>query len=203
MISPNPSRPKPISPARKSDSELVDEMKEGRPAAFTEAYKRYQPSMVRVARRLVDRSLAEDVTHEAWLAALQRIAGFEGRSTLQTWLCRITSNVAFNALRRNKREVQISSDSSEWVNEQNLGLVPAESLPLSEPEMATYVAKAQNLLDVQLKNMSRTQANALYLTGASSMDGNQISKILSISHGNLRIILHRARADLSRSIRIN
>ena len=203
MISSNSSRPKTASPVPKSETDLVEEMKEGRPEAFAEAYKRYQPSMVRIARRLVDRNLAEDVAHEAWLAALQRITGFEGRSTLQTWLCRITLNVAFNALRRNKHEVQLTPDPGEWINEHDLGLAPDQSLPLSEPEMATHVARVRSLVDVQLKNMSRIQANALYLTGTSSMDGNQISKIFSISHGNLRVILHRARADLSRSISIN
>lgn len=203
MISSNSSRPKTASPVPKSETDLVEEMKEGRPEAFAEAYKRYQPSMVRIARRLLDRSLAEDVAHEAWLAALQRITGFEGRSTLQTWLCRITLNVAFNALRKSKLEVQLTPHSHDLMEEQNLDLAPAQSLPLSEPEMATHLARVRSRVDVQLKNMSRIQANALYLTGTSSMDGNQISKIFSISHGNLRVILHRARADLSSSISIN
>jgi len=203
MISSNSLRPKTASPAPKSETELVGEMKEGKPTAFTEAYKRYQPSMVRVARKLVDRRLAEDVAHEAWLVALQRITGFEGRSTLRTWLCRITLNVAFNELRRSKHEVQLTPDFSEWIKEHNPCLAPDQSLPLSEPEMATHVAKVRSRVDVQLKSMSRIKANALYLTGTSSMDGNQISKIFSISHGHLRVILHRARADLSGSISLN
>ena len=60
--------------------------------------------MLALAEHLLrDRGLAEDVVQEAFMRALRGLPGFEGRSSLKSWLRRITVNTALSKLRQVKR----------------------------------------------------------------------------------------------------
>jgi len=52
---------------------------------------------------LKDRALAEDAVQSAYLNAFAAIGGFDGRSSLSTWLTRITINEALATLRKDRR----------------------------------------------------------------------------------------------------
>lgn len=58
--------------------------------AFTQLVEQYQPSPVRLARLFVqDERVAEEFSQETWLAVLQGLDGFEGSSSLKTWISTI------------------------------------------------------------------------------------------------------------------
>lgn len=54
-----------------------------------------------------DRSLAEDLTQETMVRAIQRIGQFGGRSRFTTWLIAIATNLYTDYLRRQEREGQL------------------------------------------------------------------------------------------------
>ena len=61
--------------------------------------------MQRVARGYVSsRELAEDVVQETWIALLKGIAGFEGRSSVRTWLFTVLINIAKSRAVRERRD---------------------------------------------------------------------------------------------------
>jgi RNA polymerase sigma-70 factor (ECF subfamily) len=63
------------------------------------------PRMYRVAYRLLaDTDRAHDVVQEACVKALTKLDGFDGRSTMATWLHRITVNCAKDAMRSETRK---------------------------------------------------------------------------------------------------
>ncbi|MAI34875.1 MAG: RNA polymerase subunit sigma-24 [Rhodopirellula sp.] len=179
------------------EADLIDGLQAGHPKAFAEAYRRYHPAMLRAAAKYTSAAVAEDIAQEAWMAAIGAIGSFEGRSSLKTWLCRIVTNKAFNTYRENRKEfpatpsLALLSDSSQ--DNQFSGTAGY----LSEPELATQTAKIQERIRVELKKMNRDHANAILLKGMSPMTGSQVSEVLEISHGNLRVILHRARNELA------
>jgi RNA polymerase sigma-70 factor (ECF subfamily) len=71
---------------------------------------RYQSSMLRIARMYVSsRAVAEEVIGDAWVGALRGLDGFEGRSSLRTWIFRILVNIAKTRGRRESRTVPFSS----------------------------------------------------------------------------------------------
>lgn len=57
--------------------------------AFASLYDRHTPALYRLALRLTGGSEpeAEEITHDAWVRAVERLATFEWRATLRTWLC--------------------------------------------------------------------------------------------------------------------
>lgn len=70
------------------------------PAQFEQLYGLYFEFTWRVLRHLgVPASTLDDAVQEVWLVVYQRLAAFEGRSTLKTWLFGITLNVARNTRR--------------------------------------------------------------------------------------------------------
>ncbi len=65
--------------------------------------------MLRVARHYVSsRAVAEEVVQEAWLGVLRGIAGFEGRSSVKTWIFRMLTNTAITRGEREGKTVPFS-----------------------------------------------------------------------------------------------
>ena len=176
---------------------LIDGLQAGHPRAFDEAYRKYHPVMLRVAAKYTSAAVAEDIAQEAWMAAIVAIASFEGRSSLKTWLCRIVTNKAFNTYRENRREFPASPSLALLSDNSPDNQFGGTAGHLSEPELATQTAKVQERIRVEMKNMNRDYANAILLKGMSALTGSQVSDVLHISHGNLRVILHRARNELA------
>ena len=64
------------------DTELVIRLTRGDQQAFEALVRRYQASMIQVARYYVgSQATAEDVVQETWVAVFRGIGTFEGRST--------------------------------------------------------------------------------------------------------------------------
>ena len=86
-----------------SSKRLIERLKAGDEQAFEEFVTEYRERVYRVAWRVVrDDEAAEDVAQEAFIKVFRHIGRFEGRSSLYTWLYRITVNIALNRLKRDK-----------------------------------------------------------------------------------------------------
>ena len=67
-------------------------------------------ALLRVAQLYVrDRSVAEEVVQETWLAVLEGIDRFEARSSLKTWIYRILTNRAKTRAQREHRQLPFSA----------------------------------------------------------------------------------------------
>src|SRR5580765_8695354 len=92
------------------DAKLVERLRAGDEEAFMELIRSLNPSLLRVARMFVPTAaLAEDVVQETWLAVLNGVDRFEGRSSLKTWIFRILTNTAKTRGARESRTVAFSA----------------------------------------------------------------------------------------------
>src|SRR5687768_15982072 len=103
------------SPAQVNESELIQRVLAGDPAAERELYDRHVDRVYRLAFRLAngDPDLAQDFTQEAFLRAFDKLSEFKGKSALSTWLHAITVSVSLNGLRKLKRHKQRETDLEE------------------------------------------------------------------------------------------
>lgn len=87
-----------------TDSELVQEVRNGNRKGYSELVKRHQKALLRMALRFVkDLDVAEDVVQESFIKAYEKLNLFEGRASFKSWLFQIAVNTAKNKLRENKR----------------------------------------------------------------------------------------------------
>ena len=67
--------------------------------------------MLALARRILgDHALAEDAVQDAFINAFHALDSFEGRSSLKTWLHRITVNACLMKMRQSKQRAEQAID---------------------------------------------------------------------------------------------
>jgi RNA polymerase sigma-70 factor (ECF subfamily) len=87
-----------------ADEDLMQLVRRGDADAFGVVYDRHASSAYSLAYRMMgSRSVAEDVTQEAFLSAWRSGARYDrGRGSVRTWLLGIVHNRAIDAMRRGK-----------------------------------------------------------------------------------------------------
>jgi RNA polymerase sigma-70 factor (ECF subfamily) len=92
-----------LGPNEKTDQQLVEEVRAGHRASFSELVKRHQRGLLRLSVRFMkDLDIAQDVVQEAFIKAYEKLNMFEGRASFKSWLYQITVNTARNKLRENR-----------------------------------------------------------------------------------------------------
>jgi RNA polymerase sigma-70 factor, ECF subfamily len=92
------------------ESALVARLRAGDEESFRGLVANYYGSLLRLAMSFVsERTAAEEVVQETWLGVIQGLSGFEGRSSLKTWIFRILANRARTRGKREARSIPFSS----------------------------------------------------------------------------------------------
>lgn len=183
------------------ENDLVAGLRAGDINSFRQAVIQFSPMMLATARRLIGPAEAEDLVQEAWLAAYRQIDGFEGRSRLSTWLCRIVSNRAISTLRK-RREVQsldalaadgaldrLFDNTGHW--EKSSGLWDPGT-----PEELLGARELQSCIDRHLDKMPENQRQVVLLRDTHEKSFDDICNALQLSASNVRVLLHRGRLRL-------
>ncbi|MEX2100878.1 MAG: sigma-70 family RNA polymerase sigma factor [Acidimicrobiia bacterium] len=89
-----------------SDRELVERARDqGDVAALEELVRRHRDAAYRIALRIcLNRADAEDVAQEALVRAWRSLQSFRGDAAFSTWLYRIVTNLALNAVSRRREQ---------------------------------------------------------------------------------------------------
>ena len=91
------------------DVELLEALRAGSEEAFRRLVLRHHQAMVRVARPYVtSAAVAEEVAQETWMGVLRGLEGFEGRSSLKTWIFTILINRARSRGKMEHRSIPIT-----------------------------------------------------------------------------------------------
>ncbi len=87
----------------KTDMQLIEEVRLGQRASYSELVKRHQRGLLRLSMRFMkDMDVAQDVVQDAFIKAYEKLNLFEGRSSFKSWIYQITVNTARNKLRENR-----------------------------------------------------------------------------------------------------
>jgi RNA polymerase sigma-70 factor (ECF subfamily) len=140
---------------------------------------------------MADEAEAEDVLQEAFLSAFKAIDSFDGRSSLGTWLHRITYNAALMRLRKRRPEM-VSVDEPQLAPDG--GEMPRQFFDwccLPEEEYETDEARAE--LNQAIRELPEKLKAVFILRELEGQSTNETAEILDISAEAVKVRLHRAR----------
>lgn len=195
-----------------AEARLVDGLRQGDEWAFAELMRMYGAAMLRVAQMYVSsRAVAEEVVQEAWLAVLNGIGRFEGRSSLKTWLFRILSNTAKTRGLRESRSVPFSAlagddepsvDPDRFMSpdERFAGHWSAPPSSWGSPEASLLGGEALEVIRREIEKLPPAQATVITMRDIDGFSPEEVCNALEISETNQRVLLHRARSKVRQAL---
>jgi RNA polymerase sigma-70 factor (ECF subfamily) len=203
------------------DADLLAPLRAGDEAAFAELVDRWSPVMLRIARAYVATpQSAEDAVQDAWLGVVRGLPRFEGRSSLRTWVFTILINQARTRGAREARTVPLSDlgrddDSGPTVDPDRFqgpddphpgGWKPTArpvSWPVSwegQPEGRVLAGEALRLLESALTMLPPRQRTVVTLRDMQGLTPEETCQVLGVTEQNQRVLLHRGRAALRKTL---
>jgi len=163
-------------------------------------YTTFHPKILRYLTRLVGEGEAEDLTQEVFIKAGQALPGFRGESSLSSWLYRIATNSAYDKLRSPAFQRAAQKKEFDDPLQDDLDGIPecdpftGEKMPLFEQQ---FVKKEMGeCIWSYLEQLPESYRTVLVLSDMEGFSDKDISDILGVSLGTVKIRLHRARASL-------
>ncbi len=179
----------------KSNSFSLEALKSGDRAEFARLVETYSGPIYRLALRMLNNPQdAEDILQETFIKAFRHLDGFDGRSSLATWLYRIATNEALMHLRRNKidpisLDEPTSGEEGEYEPKQ---IVDWCCMP--EEELMSAEGKA--LLDNAVDRLPHSLRVVFLLRDIQGLSTQETSEVLGLSEIAVKTRLSRARMRL-------
>ncbi len=167
----------------------------------------FGPTMLRVAGVYTpDGQVAAEIVQETWIGVLRGLEGFEGRSSLRTWVFTILGNCARRRAKHEARSAPLSAVESSREDQSELEcFFPAnhprwascwttintrwEALPAD----ALTTQEAETAIMAKLRSLPPSQSAVLTLRDVEGLCSDEVCSLLGLSPGNQRVLLHRAR----------
>ncbi len=192
---------------------LVAALRRGDEDAFRKLVEEHGPFLMRLALMHVpSRAIAEEVVQDTWLAVLNGIDRFEGRSSLRTWIASILLNNArtrgqrerrvlpFSFLRRRAEEGRdepvVSPDRFQSVHDSYPGHWARPPAEWDSPEERLSTEEARRVLLAAIAKLPIRQREVIALRDISGWSAAETRNALGLSETNQRVLLHRARSKV-------
>jgi RNA polymerase sigma-70 factor (ECF subfamily) len=157
------------------DPRTLRRARQGDLGAFEELVRAYQADVWRFAYHFTrDRTLAEDVTQEAFLRAFRFLRTFRGDSRFTSWLFRIARNCAMDALRTRKTLVDRH---------------PPPPVGPTDPQQRLELQTA-------LSAVSKEHREAFLLVEVFGLTYREAADVLDVRVGTVKSRMHRARRSM-------
>jgi RNA polymerase sigma-70 factor, ECF subfamily len=173
---------------------LVRRAQSGDESAFQEIVERYQSKVFSIIHGIVrQRNDVEDIAQQVFAKVYFSIRNFDFRSSLITWIYKITVNECFDYLRKKKvRKLVYESDMSED---------EVRRVENSEPSLdrGTRTDTALARRDYIVKLMDRVSDEEKRLLMLKEVEGysvEELSSMLSMNENTIKVKLFRARQKL-------
>lgn len=162
-----------------------------RDAEFAELFESFFDKLLRVAWRICGRyEVAEELAQEAFLRYYERRDRLPGGQEARYWLIRVVKNLAFNYEKRLGRERDAHRSH----------LLQSRSRAQNEGEQAILAKESRDDVRKALLEIPYKLRVALILREYSGYSYADISRMLHISEGNVKVRIFRARQFLIKNL---
>lgn len=193
----------------RTDSQLLVRLRAGDETAFNQMVNQHHGALIRMAMGYVtDREVAEEVVQDTWMAVIESLHRFEGRSSLRTWIFGILIHKAKDRGVREKRHTTFSTfesydeDNEEAVDPSRFQqngewaghwAFPPQPWDDQTPEKLLANQQAVNAMNKAIDALPATLKEVLILRDVEGVEAKEACELLKITETNLYVRLHRAR----------
>lgn len=170
------------------DAEVINKAAQGDIAAFEQIYKAYAPFVYNVALRMVEaREDAEEITQEVFLIVHRKLSSFMFRSSLKTWVYRITANCSINLLNKRKGEHKgrVEFDTA----------VAFTAAP-EDTRQRMYEQDQEQKMKMLLELLNPDERACVVLRSVEGLSYQEIAQSLNVNLNTVRTRLKRAREKM-------
>lgn len=170
-----------------SDEYYIERVLQGDHSSYATLVERHKDMVFTIANRMLkNREDAEEVAQDTFMKAYRSLRKFRKESKFSTWLYRIVYNLSVSQLRKNKE--QISSIDDE---EKNIDIEDTHN------KMEQLEAADRNhYINHAIANLKHDHKTIITLYYQDELSVDEISRIIQLTHSNVKVKLHRARLKL-------
>lgn len=181
--------------SQSDDRMLVERSLHGDREAFGALVERHAGTILSMTYRMIgNRSEAEDLTQETFLAAFKALSRFRNEARFSTWLYRIGINKCKDWLRARGRPIEElgeeseSPDLTDWMIDER---TPEQAL--SQKQLAVHLEQAIQALPVWYRE-------AFVLKHVEGLSYEEMSQILDVGKDTLKMRVYKARIHLRQKL---
>ena len=171
------------------DAELMLRVKDGDGASFGVLLQKHRLSVVHFLYRMVqNQAVAEELAQEVFLRVYRSRSTYEPTAKFTTWLFRIATHLALNALRDGKNERwqdRLDDDSS---------AIPVRQVTDTRPSVEQRMVYQVKLDEIRraIGALPDKQRAAVLMHKYEEMEYSQIARVLTCSESAVKSLLFRA-----------
>jgi RNA polymerase sigma-70 factor (ECF subfamily) len=178
-----------------SDDEIIARLRKGEKRHFATLVERYTDRGFSLALRLLgNREDAEEALQDAFVRALNGLAGFEGASSFGTWFYRILYNVCMTSLGKRKKESLVGDAGGEGLPD-----------PAAEPELpgdynGLELRDLISLVGSAVRRLPVKYASMISMFYFQELSYAEIAEVTGLPGGTVKTHLFRARLLLQKEV---
>lgn len=174
---------------RKTDAELYKEFLNGKEEAFNNIIRKYRKPLISFIMRFIKNiEVAEDIAQDIFVYVLINKTEYDFKYSLKTYLYTIAKCRAINYL---KRERKVVSYDEAYMREKEETYID-EDLIKEENKKEIYEA---------IGKLKKSYQIVIYLKDIEGLKYKEISRILNKTVPQLKMMTHRARKSLEKTMR--
>lgn len=188
--------------ANLDDRELATHAARGLEPAFRELLTRYERPVFSLIYRMVrDRTLAEDLSQEAFIRAFNAIGTYKTSYKVSNWILKIANNHTIDHLRKRRLET-VSIDGSPHARTADEVTQSQVVVASTDETPAEYVEHRElgSQIEQAIAGLREEYRTVIVLRHVEGYAYDEIADIMDLPLGTVKTYLHRARGELRKSL---
>lgn len=168
--------------------------------AFQDLFVAFQDQLKSYLFRITaSRANAEDIAHDTFIKAFDKLNTFQNKSSLKTWVFQIATNLAYNQMKKRKRWTEDVSERAKKIVLENPKLTNRIEQVHQYATCSTYEIKEHidTCFTCISKNLPIENQVALLLKDVYDFSVKEIMQIIDKSEGQVKYYIQTARKKMT------